>query len=245
MLGRKCRNENILVVVSIRSKTFHERDVFSDLWDFCSSRDHLSDGIYGSGQSLLEYEFCRCLTVGICSVGVMGLPLALSSYRERKILKRYQVTPISPAQLLFAHLLFCFTISIVSMLLILGVLITFFQFSYVGHWGQFISAYLLVVVSIHAIGLIVASLSPSEKGTGAINSAIFFPMFFLSGATVPYEILPTGLQKVADVMPLTQGIKLLKAVTFHEETGIFFTITLLVVITLIGLFVAIRYFRWE
>ncbi|MDT2693026.1 hypothetical protein ACQUFQ_03465 [Enterococcus gallinarum] len=46
-------------------------------------------------------------------------------------------------------------------------------------------------------------------------------------------------------MPLTQGIKLLKAVTFHEETGIFFTITLLVVITLIGLFVAIRYFRWE
>ena len=82
------------------------------------------------------------------------------------------------------------------------------------------------MVSIHAIGLIVASLSPSEKATGAINSAIFFPMFFLSGATVPYEILPTGLQKVADVMPLTQGIKLLKAVTFHEETGIFFTITL-------------------
>ena len=99
------------------------------------------------------------------------------------------------------------------------------------------------MVSIHAIGLIVASLSPSEKATGAINSAIFSDVF-LSGATVPYEILPTGLQKVADVMPLTQGIKLLKAVTFHEETGIFFTITLLVVITLIGLFVAIRYFRW-
>ena len=193
----------------------------------------------------LNTNFVAVSTVGICSAGVMGLPLALSSYRERKILKRYQVTPISPVQLLFAHLLFCFTISIVSMLLILGVLITFFQFSYVGHWGQFISAYLLVMVSIHAIGLIVASLSPSEKATGAINSAIFFPMFFLSGATVPYEILPTGLQKVADVMPLTQGIKLLKAVTFHEETGIFFTITLLVVITLIGLFVAIRYFRWE
>ena len=76
------------------------------------------------------------------------------------------------------------------------------------------------MVSIHAIGLIVASLSPSEKATGAINSAIFSDVF-LSGATVPYEILPTGLQKVADVMPLTQGIKLLKAVTFHEETGIF------------------------
>ena len=75
--------------------------------------------------------------------------------------------------------------------------------------GNFISAYLFGggFDPCHR-GLIVASLSPSEKGTGAINSAIFFPMFFLSGATVPYEILPTGLQKVADVMPLTQGIKI-------------------------------------
>ena len=37
------------------------REMSSVIFGFCSSRDHLSDGIYGSGQSLLEYELCRCL----------------------------------------------------------------------------------------------------------------------------------------------------------------------------------------
>ncbi|WP_440914685.1 hypothetical protein [Enterococcus innesii] len=86
-------------------------------------------GVMDSSNDSLNTAFVAVSTVGICSAGVMGLPLALSSYRERKILKRYQVTPISPIQLLLAHLLFCFTISIVSMLLLLGVLVVFFQFS--------------------------------------------------------------------------------------------------------------------
>lgn len=202
-------------------------------------------GVMDSSNDSLNTAFVSVSTVGICSAGVMGLPLALSSYRERKILKRYQVTPISPIQLLLAHLLFCFTISIVSMLLLLGVLVVFFQFSYVGNWLYFIPAYLLVMISIHAIGLIVASLSPSEKATGEINSAIFFPMFFLSGATVPYEIMPQGLQKVADIMPLTQGIKLLKTVTFPEENGLLYMVVLLTAISIIGIFIAVRYFRWE
>ena len=70
-------------------------------------------------------------------------------------------------------------------------------------------------------------------------------MFFLSGATVPYEIMPKGLQKVADIMPLTQGIKLLKAITFREESGILYTVLLLTAISIIGIFIAVRYFRWE
>ena len=33
----------------------------------------------------------------ICAGGVMGLPLVISDYRGKNILKRYKVTPISPA----------------------------------------------------------------------------------------------------------------------------------------------------
>lgn len=193
----------------------------------------------------LNRIFASVTTVGICSAGVMGLPLALSSYRERKILKRYQVTPISPIQLLLAHLLFCFTLSLVSMLLIFALLTVAFDFHYQGSWLTFIPAYLLVMLSVHAIGLIIASLSPSEKATGAINSAVFFPMFFLSGATVPFEILPKGLQKIASVLPLTQGIKLLKAITFQEQAQIPAIVVLLMLITLVGTAIAFKFFKWE
>ena len=33
----------------------------------------------------------------ICAGGVMGLPLVISDYRGKNILKRYKVTPVSPA----------------------------------------------------------------------------------------------------------------------------------------------------
>lgn len=46
----------------------------------------------------------------------MGLPLVVSEYRERKILKRFQVTPVSPTKLLLAEFLIYVIYCIVSML---------------------------------------------------------------------------------------------------------------------------------
>ncbi|WP_082406840.1 ABC transporter permease [Bacillus sp. JCM 19041] len=59
----------------------------------------------------------------------------------------------------------------------------------IGSTWQFLLVYLIVMVSIHSIGMMIASVSPREKTTGAISSAIYFPMFLLSGATIPFEIM--------------------------------------------------------
>lgn len=39
-----------------------------------------------------------------------------------------------------------------------------------------------------------------SRGVNAATTIVYFPMLFLSGATIPYELFPTGLQKVADVL---------------------------------------------
>ena len=57
----------------------------------------------GAGYSFLEQSFGALAAISICAGGVMGLPLVISDYRSRKILKRYQVTPVSPAMLLFVQ----------------------------------------------------------------------------------------------------------------------------------------------
>lgn len=63
------------------------------------------------------------------------------------------------------------------------------------------------------IGLLMAILCRTIKSVNAVTSLVYFPMLFLSGATIPYELFPSGLQKVAKVLPLTQGIKFMKAVS--------------------------------
>lgn len=54
----------------------------------------------GAGYTFLEQSFGAVTTIAVCAGGVMGLPLVISEYRQKKILKRYQVTPASPALLL-------------------------------------------------------------------------------------------------------------------------------------------------
>ena len=73
-----------------------------------------------------------------------------------------------------------------------------------------------------------------------------FPMLVLSGATLPYETMPSGLQRIADMMPLTQGIKLLKAVSLGlPAEGIWKSCLYMAVCFLVCGGIALRYFKWE
>jgi len=202
--------------------------------------------IYGDDASQNGMSFSAVATLGISSAGLMGLPLTLSDYRQRKILKRYKVTPVSPMTLLASSVLFCFSLSLVSTALIYLVSFVMFGFSLQGSWFVFFAMYFLVMVSIHAVGMMIASIAPNAQLAGVIASAIYFPMIFLSGATIPLEIMPSALQVMSNFLPLTHGITLLQAVAFNEPlTGVLSSALILAVVAIIGIVLSVRYFRWE
>ena len=54
----------------------------------------------GANYTFLEQSFGAVGAVAICAGGLMGLPQAVSTMREYKILKRLRVTPVSPVFIL-------------------------------------------------------------------------------------------------------------------------------------------------
>lgn len=91
-----------------------------------------------------------------------------------------------------------------------------------------------------------ASLCRTVKSVNAVTTLVYFPMLFLSGATIPYELFPSGLQRVANMLPLTQGIKLMKAVSMGVNLeDVWKIVVLLVGITLICTVISVKTFRWE
>src|SRR5574344_1225875 len=50
----------------------------------------------GADYTFIEQSFGALSSIAICAGGVMGLPLVISDYRAKRILKRYHVTPVSP-----------------------------------------------------------------------------------------------------------------------------------------------------
>ncbi|WP_178023566.1 ABC transporter permease [uncultured Paenibacillus sp.] len=200
----------------------------------------------GAGYSFLEQSFGAISTIAICAGGVMGLPLVVSDYRSRKILKRFKVTPARPALILAVQVVIYALYSIFSLLLVYGTGAIFFGYRFHGSWVLFLGAYLLVMLSMFSIGLLVGGIAPNSKIAGAWASLLYFPMLIFSGATLPYEVMPVVLQKAADILPLTQGIKLLKAASL----GLPMDQVLMPVIVMIGIAVictslALRFFKWE
>lgn len=200
----------------------------------------------GAAYTFLEQSFGALTTIAICAGGVMGLPLVVSDYRSRKILKRFKVTPVSPAMILAVQVAIYTIYSVASLILLYIVSALFFGFHMGGSMIAFLGGYLLVMLSIFSIGMMVGGISPNSQTASVIASLLYFPMLIFSGATLPYEVMPSALQKVADIQPLTQGIKLLKAASLGLPIeNVFVPIIVMVVLAVLCIGVSLRFFKWE
>lgn len=200
----------------------------------------------GASYTFLEQSFSAVSTIAICAGGLMGLPLVVSDYRNRKILKRYKVTPVSPVWILLVQMTIYTLYSLVSLVLIYAVATLFFGFRMPGSFGVFFLAYVLVMLSMFSIGMMVGGIAPDTKVAGAVASILYFPMLIFSGATLPYEVMPAALQKCSDVLPLTQGIKLLKGASLGLPVdNVLIPVVWMVGIAVVCMGIAVKFFKWE
>lgn len=200
----------------------------------------------GTAYTFMEQSFGALCCISICAGGLMGLPLVVSEYRERKILKRFQVTPISPAKLLLVEFLIYVIYCIVSMLTLFLAAMLFWKIKIHGSFLLFLGSWLLTMVSTLSIGLLVGGIAKNMKSASVIACILYFPMLIFSGATFPFEVMPIIMQKIIGILPLTQGMQLMKAAFL----GIPLENTLLPVIimsavTLICFGISIKCFKWE
>ncbi|MDD6233092.1 MAG: ABC transporter permease [Frisingicoccus sp.] len=200
----------------------------------------------GEGFTYLESSFASLVAVGICAAAFMGIPLTIADYRDKKILKHFFTTPCSPMWILGSDVLCGAVTAMLSATSVSLVSVIFLGYKVRGNILGFVGAWFLTLVSMFSIGLLMASLCRTVKSVNAVTTLVYFPMLFLSGATIPYELFPSGLQKVSNVLPLTQGIKLMKAVSMGMKMdSIWKTVVLLVGITLVCTMISVKTFRWE
>lgn len=200
----------------------------------------------GSGYTYLDSAFASLIAVGICASALMGIPLTIADYRDKKILKHFFATPCSPMWILGAVVCCGIVTAVLSAVAVTTASVAAFGYQMEGNVLAFIGSWLLTLMSMFSIGMMLASLCKTVKKANAVTSLVYFPMLFLSGATIPFEIFPEGLQKVASVLPLTQGIKLMKAVSMGDSVeSVLGIVVLLLGITVVCSVISIKTFRWE
>lgn len=200
----------------------------------------------GAQYSFLQSAFAALLTVGICATAFMGLPLTIADYRDKKILKHFFATPIRPFMILSVQMVIGMLTAILSAALVTILAVFGFGYRMEGNPLLFIGAFLLVMFSMYSIGMIIASLCKTVKIANVVTTFVYFPMLFLSGATIPFELFPDTVQRVCNILPLTHGIKLLKAVSLDMwSSDIWISVALLVVFAVVGCIISVVSFRWD
>lgn len=180
----------------------------------------------------------------IGTTGMIGLPIALSVYREHGILRRYRATPLKPVTVLGSQVLVNLAVALVGMvfLMIAGVLVYDLTLP-AAPWSTLL-AVIISGLSFLSVGFVLASLLPTATSAQAVGMAFFFPMLFLSGAGLPQQMLPQKLVDFSQFLPLTHVVNLLQDLWYGSGwnmTALLVLLGLLAVATA----VSIRTFRWE
>ncbi|MDH3399181.1 MAG: ABC transporter permease [Acidimicrobiia bacterium] len=180
------------------------------------------------------------------SVGLLGVAINTSSYREAGILRRFRMTPLRPLVYIAADVIANLTMTLAGMagVLVVGWLLYRVQFE-----GRAVNVFLAVILSgtaMFAVGYLIAGLAPNARTAQIIGMVVLYPMLFLSGAGMPLEVMPDSIRTISEYLPLTYVVRLLRGLWFGEPWGSLLLETgVLVGILVICTAVAARLFRWE
>lgn len=200
----------------------------------------------GSIYSFIEQSFGALCCISICAGGLMGLPLVISEYRERRILKRFQVTPVHPAKLLAVELTVYVIYCVISMLTLFSASILLWNLKIHGSLLLFLGSFVLTMVSTLSIGLLVGGLAKNTKTASVTACILYFPALLFSGTTLPFEVMPAAMQKIIRLFPMTTGIQLMKASFLGlPADNALFSVVFILAVTFACLGISVKYFKWE
>ena len=189
------------------------------------------------------------MALGVLGNGLFGAGIRTLQERELNILRRYKVTPITPGPLLAASMVTGWMIFLPYIILLL----VLSHFIYHMPWPQHMVSLLVFIslglVAFRSIGLVIASVANTMQEGTILVQLLYFPMLFLSGATIPDTLFGPMMQIVSGFVPATYLVKGVKGIMLSDQNLVnantAMSVLALIITLLLGFFVGNKLFRWE
>jgi ABC-type multidrug transport system permease subunit len=187
------------------------------------------------------------ISLGVLGNGLFGAGIRALQEREMNILRRYKVTPITPTPLLVASMVTGWFIFMPYIILVIGLAHWIYQMPWPTQFGSLLIFISIGLIAFRAIGLVIASVANTMQEGTILVQLCYFPMLFLSGATVPATIFPHFLQVVSNFIPATYLVSGMQGIMLKSDdlVGDWTWVLGLIVTAAVGLTVGSKLFRWE
>jgi ABC-2 type transport system permease protein len=165
-------------------------------------------GLFGRGQADAVASLMQPLVTFLAiTSGLYGVGGTLVALRERDVLRRYHLAPLSAVQIVMSNILATYItfMPIVFLMFVLARLLYHMPLSMESALGVLV-VLSLGYMAVGGIGMVVAGLVNTAQEAQILMQVLFFALLFLSGSAVPLDHLPGFLQHLALFLPPTMMI---------------------------------------
>jgi ABC-2 type transport system permease protein len=209
------------------------------------------------GVTFSQYFVAGMIASGLVNTGFQNIAINIPLERDMGAIKRLHGTPLPITSYFIGKAISVFVSMAVQVLILLVIGAAFFGLNMPtdpSKWLTFTWILILGTASSTALGVAFSSVPKNGRGAAAIVSPVVIILQFFSGVFFVFTQLPGWMQQVAAIFPLkwlTQGMRSVflpdtfatQEVAQSWESGR--TAIILFVWLIVGLFLAVKTFRWE
>lgn len=171
---------------------------------------------------------------------IMFTSAAIVRERERGNLEMLITTPIRSIELMIGKILPYLVIGLIQVALILGLGYAIFNVPINGGLIQLFIATLLFIAASLTLGLVISTIAKNQLQSMQMTIFVLLPSILLSGFMFPYEGMPIPAQYIAEGLPATHFMRLIRGVVLRDVQVIDMTydVIWLSIFTVVGLILA-------
>jgi ABC-2 type transport system permease protein len=197
--------------------------------------------------SYIDFLVPGILAMALMNSGVIGLSTAFVIYRERGILRRIKVTPFPLTSFVFARIVTTLIVAVAQAVILVGLARALFGLDVRGNVLVILLAVVIGSLAFLSIGFAVSGFAKNVESAASYANLITFPMLFLSGVFFSVDAAPDWLGPITRILPLRYLVDALREPMTRGKglETIWIDLVVLLATFAVGMFVAVRFFRWD
>ena len=199
------------------------------------------------GVGTAQYMLSTVLSIGILGNGLFGIGMRAVMDREKGILRRLHLAPITAAPVLFATLVSGLLVYLPAAIMTVMLANWVYKMPIPSNMGSLLLFLCVANLAFRALGMIIASVVNTMNEAQILVQILYFPMMFLSGTTFPLQVLPKWLQGFSRFIPATYMTSGLQGILQNGESVLanMRSVGALLTTVIIGFILSFNLFRWD
>ncbi|GAA6133676.1 ABC transporter permease [Oceaniserpentilla sp. 4NH20-0058] len=152
------------------------------------------------------------LAVILTMTMILFTSAAVVREKERGNMELLITTPVHPMELMLAKILPYVVVGFIQVIIILGLGYYVFDVPINGSVVQILLGTLLFILASLTLGLIISTRAQTQLQAMQMTIFILLPSILLSGFMFPYEGMPVPAQWVAEVLPATHFMRVIRGI---------------------------------